>query len=349
MTNRYDLLLRRICRECRIASPDSFHHAELGRVALQPPPADTTETEAASALTQQIWLPLYQCYHTGDPTQAFGEPMLDLTPIVSREDPDFGRRLREMNHDPGRYESGWRVESIEADRIRVTKAGVTLVASRNEIRAEDGIHPGLDVLVRFPGHFPYMVPGYFLAVGRDGIPHRPQTRVVRLYFNVSAAGALKLLSRLTQLLPDRCPSYAFKTLNNPRAYTRRDAAVLYLENAQYLMASDALRALCGDLKEFFASPTPGFAKRLMPGVALAEELDHPDSTRVSFGQHRSLLVAQGLAQAFLAGQDSVEGRYRAVVKEFRTSGFDPACPYLNAGSLDHYDSFAPDPSSERDP
>lgn len=51
---------------------------------------------------------------------------------------------------------------------------------------------------------------------------------------------------------------------------------------------------------------------------------------MSFGQHRCLLVAEGLVTAWKDGRTTAAGRMRAIKGRYHEERLDPARPYLNA-------------------
>jgi len=339
--SRHHELLRLICRELRVVSPNAFEHASLGHWPLDRQSVGISMLDEKYAIGSQLWPVVYHLYHRGETRDAQRHTAVtDLTPIMLREHAEFGQELRRCNHGTEFRDPGWLVAAIESDCLRVTKGGVTLVATRDELLpGKEGVQIGTEIVVRFPGHLPYTSPGYYLAIGEEGIPRVKRTPVTRIYFHVSPEGALRLMSGLTELLPGSCPTYAFKVLNHPDAFTRRDAAVLCLPRDHYFTFCDRLRELCFALAPEFRATVPGFSKKLMPGVGLAEELEAPLNEKVSFGQHRSFLVAGGIARAFLEERNTEEGRYAAIVQEFRESDLDALRPYLNSGSIDSYGVF----------
>jgi hypothetical protein len=116
---------------------------------------------------------------------------------------------------------------------------------------------------------------------------------------------------------------------------RADAAVLYI-NKKYLPQSiNALVRIYNSIREFLKPETPLFAKRLVPGLSLAE--DPP--TDESFGQHRSRILAESIYEVY-QNKDicSAAMKVMEVKRYFKNSGIDIDRPYLNPGSIDNYDA-----------
>ena len=77
--------------------------------------------------------------------------------------------------------------------------------------------------------------------------------------------------------------------------------------------------------------TRDFTYPQAPGVGLAEE---PSCGRLSFGQHRSRLVAEGLVSAADDAAVSAADRTQATVARFRADGLDELRPYRHTPELD---------------
>ena len=143
--------------------------------------------------------------------------------------------------------------------------------------------------------------GFYLAVSNTE-PESKQN-MVRVYFNFTPEGAVTVMHRLTQTLNDIPIFFHFKVLYNPAEYDRHDSGVLYIEK---------------------------------PNYGLAEEPDSKFAQQESFGMNRCRIVANGLLQAWLEGDNSPEARIKAIHEQFSHLGIDLERPYLNADSEDIY-------------
>ena len=79
--------------------------------------------------------------------------------------------------------------------------------------------------------------------------------------------------------------------------------------------------------------TPLFAKRLSPGLSLAED---PNNNQ-SFGEHRCSIFAQALCDAHKKADVSSVKRLEYIEAYFKTLDIDLGRPYLNSSSIDDYD------------
>ncbi|NET15569.1 MAG: hypothetical protein F6K08_23405, partial [Okeania sp. SIO1H6] len=56
----------------------------------------------------------------------------------------------------------------------------------------------------------------------------------------------------------------------------------------------------------------------------------------SFGMNRCQIIANGLLTAWQQGDNSTEGKIKAILEQFSLLGIDLQRPYLNANSEDIY-------------
>ncbi len=174
-------------------------------------------------------------------------------------------------------------------------------------------------------------PGCYMALG---LPAPSDTKWLRLYWNVNPSGAIALVGIATGILNHLRVPFRLKVLLNT-SIARRDAAVLYVPLAYWPAARDIIGPVCGQLDESrnLEAATPLFTKTLRPGVALAED----PQTGLSFGMHRSALVARSLAGSYLAGHAEENQQWSDLRDEFEREKLSLDRPYLNAGSADVYE------------
>ena len=182
-------------------------------------------------------------------------------------------------------------------------------------------------------------PGFYFALGDadedEAVPGAPPD--VRVYFHVTADGAAPLLRGVTRALNGAGVPFRMKTLTDPRAYLRADAAVLYLGLRHYRRVERAIAAIHRSLRRHLRRSVPRFTRALAPGLGIAED----PSTGESFGQNRCRLVALGLWRAFGASAGRRRDRDASVAAVFVEAGLDPLRPHLAAGSSERYEMAAP--------
>jgi hypothetical protein len=174
-------------------------------------------------------------------------------------------------------------------------------------------------------------PGSYLAYGPSA---STGTKWLRLYWNVNAGGALVLTRIATEILNRLPVPFRLKVLLDA-SIARRDAAVLYLPLGQWLIARDIVGPVLRQLEDTggLEATTPLFTKMLRPGVGLAED----PQMGLSFGMHRSGLLARSLARSYLAGHREEEQQWSGLTAEFAREGLSIERAYLNAGSRDVYE------------
>jgi HopA1 effector protein family len=241
--------------------------------------------------------------------------------------PPFLSMLRASHGGSWRWESGWRAE-------RVSTAG-RVQAVRNDERRLLGIteyvsdhRPGLPprpgtgiaaVARRDSTHF---MPGFwFTHTGRWSLLQGPR---VRLYWNVTPAGAPGLVRQITQHFGEDV-SYALKLPIEPALFARSDPAVLYLDEQAFEAVRSDIRRVHDVVARDLANDVPKLTHRLASGLGLAED---SGNTRESFGTSRCLLLSEALITASRNGRRTQRALLGAVVRRFAEAGIPAAMPHL---------------------
>jgi len=249
----------------------------------------------------------------------------------------FVEALSSANCGNGCWDAGWVVEAIGADgAIQVRKPGQQLRfwASGTDFRGDGGEPmPGETGRVRIGKELREMLPGFYMALGEADRPYRSPARpraMTRFYWHLTAQAAAPWIKEVTRRFNAAAVPFEAKVLSDPATYQRADAGVLYVDDAWRDAAFALLPPLHQAVSSRLRAATPMFTRRLAPGLAMAED---PGDGQ-SFGQHRCLLIAQALQQAYRDGLDSALERVTAIVQAFTRNGFDAARPWLNPGSAD---------------
>jgi hypothetical protein len=259
-------------------------------------------------------------------------------PVHSGEGPGMMPELAAANRGRAGWDAGWFVEFMADD------GSVIAVKEPARRRFEPGgfvTHgmPGIrpkygDTLSAFaPVELRSSAEAFYFAFGEAVDPfHTPEDQV-RLYWNVTAAGAVPLVAAVTREFNRFQLPFQFKCVWRPEEFYRLDAAVLYLNHQDWDLSSKLLRRVHDEIAPWLGPDVPMLTKRLAPGLALAE---NPPGGR-SFGQHRSELVglaARAISNLPEAGDDA---RIAALTRAFGEAGLDLERPYLNPDSTDRYD------------
>jgi hypothetical protein len=252
----------------------------------------------------------------------------------------FVHALSAANAGRGARDPGWTVVGQETGTLVVERGGLKLWAAPHDVYATNGagLAPGAVVSVLMPKELLRLSPGFYMALGEAEFPVDGSQPMVRFYWNVRSEGAPTLLSALTRSLNGEGIGFRLKVVSDPARYSRCDAGVLYTLRDDYKRlrpaVADAYRAVAPSLKP----ATPALAKRLAPGLALAED---PGLQAVSFGMSRCQILADAVVRAAEAGVVDPEVRMEIVRARFAEDGITLERPYLNPGSTDRYTFPAP--------
>ncbi len=246
----------------------------------------------------------------------------------------FREQLADANTATTTWARGWTVTGLHGRAACVERNGLRLFVRREEIRLDRArIEPGRSVSVALPADLLGIAPGYYVATGRAGDVGDVDPRAVRVYLHPSAEAAAALVARLSERLNRDAIPFRMKVLDDPLAFVRCDAAVLFVPRRMYEAAAPALRSVIQGLEAHLQPATPALTKALAPGVALAED---PDWKGESFGAHRCRIIAEAALEDGAGADGPPDARIDAVRAAFARRGLRLDAPYLNAGSPDDY-------------
>ncbi|GAA1005109.1 hypothetical protein GCM10009556_009550 [Acrocarpospora pleiomorpha] len=264
---------------------------------------------------QLAYLAVYACGYVGR-----GDLNRFKTLTAASSDTVFLARLSATVTD--RVEvSGIRVRSWDENTVYVQHGRLRAAVARHRIREED-LAEGRTVTVEVSAILPGRLPGFVLRQGGRWPWAEPTTR---LYLNIRATQAAWVLGPLAVALDRAGIPYETKVLAHPRAYLRRDAAVIYVPTSEFDRAADLVAARVAGDGIRLADPVPTLTRRLGPGIGSADE---PDD--IGQGQSHGQWVS-GLLTAAARKCADAETIAAAVRQAIRAAGRDPAAPYLRAG------------------
>lgn len=247
----------------------------------------------------------------------------------------FYDRLHESNTTEGYFSSGWQVIKQETDgALAVQQGGLTLHINPEKHLQPDVQTPSIGdvVAIKMPKNL--VQNGFYMAVGNAG-PCKSED-IVRVYFNLTPAGAVAIMGSLTTQLNHILIPFKFKALYNPKDYGRYDSAVLYFNKNNYQAVHLVLQKVYIEHQSDFKPEVPLFTKQLAPGLAIAEEPNHKFAQKESFGTNRCQIVAKGLLEAWNQGDNSPSVRLEKILQQFSLLKIELHRPYLNANSEDIY-------------
>lgn len=348
------IALEDIVNQVQIESNFCIRHPNYQPVELPPPTVERFQklpTELQSKyLAQMLQGFLYGIYYNGSLKKALAldndqKPSQLYQDLENNTflgvDLDFYDRLHQSNQGQGYFDPGWQIIASETEDILVvTKGGLTLHANVEKHLSPEVKNATIGdlVTIRLPKN--RVQNGFYMAVGNTGARQSDaQERkdvTVRIYFNLTAEGAIAIMTSLTTQLNSLAIPFSFKALYNSADYGRHDSAVLYFDSRHYEEIKQVLETVYSQQQEHFQPQIPLFTKQLAPGLALAEEPDHKFSSKDSFGTNRCQIIANGLLAANQSENNTPASRLSAIAKEFDSLGIELERCYLNANSEDIY-------------
>jgi hypothetical protein len=253
---------------------------------------------------------------------------------IMGRDWEFYKALQDNNAGKGYEDPNWQVLKAEADgSFAVKKQGLTLHIQPEKHLPANAPLPavGDSISVLMPCNL--LEQGYYIAVSDRGLPTEP---TVCIYFNFDAAGAIALMQSITQAFNPLEIPFSFKVLSAAESYWRYDSGILTLQLNDYGAINSILYKTYQKYHAHFQNCTPIFTKVLLPGLSIAETPLSSTSQTLNFGMHRCQIVAQGLLDAWLQGDNSAINRQKLIHQSFDRAKISWKSPYLNPNSEDIY-------------
>jgi hypothetical protein len=242
-------------------------------------------------------------------------------------DPDLASALSAANCGGGSWDPGWTVQRRGDDgAVVVTNARLRVRLPRCDYRPEGGTDaPGAAVSIRLPKELPARSPGFYTVVGDAVADRSSPAGTVRVYWNVTRAGAAALVGAITARLNRAEVPFRLKVADHPFRFQRCDAAVLYLQADAFRVTRDTLGEIASTHRGQLEAAIPAFTLRLAPGVGLAED---DGGGGESFGERRCALLADGIVRAHEQASAGPAARLDAVAARFAQDGVQIDAPYL---------------------
>lgn len=280
---------------------------------------ETYEAPSRQQLVQKLSGVLYQTLHTGRAKPLDGQPR-------TWREAEFDQRLSEATGERTSALSGQFVAE-EGPHLVVALDGVRALVPASSVTARDGEH----VEIALPSGRPGLSPGFFLATSRAPAPDAGAT--LRLYAHLddpdAAPGVWKVLLDFLDEMP---APWRAKISSSRQLYPRHDALVVYLPRPAWRQARGCAQALADT--GLLAPGTSPFTHPVNDSVGCAFEPDERRAARrdMSFGQHRTHVLAEALVQ-YAAAPEPAQGSLRdAVATAYLDAGIDPSEPARNLSS-----------------
>ncbi|QLH06301.1 T3SS effector HopA1 family protein [Nitrosopumilus ureiphilus] len=235
----------------------------------------------------------------------------------------------------GTWDIGWTITGTYDGQLLVEKDGLVIWATPEEfMNLNDTQEIGCEGLLFIQKEYRLLNSGFYMALSDATFSY--QSPHVKIYWNIQIDAAALLLYEITYRLNEKEIPFRFKILNNKNSYPRSDAAVLYvdIENIPHIQKS--LCEIYNEVKEFLNPSTSLFAKRLAPGIGLAEDVIDDEG----FGYRTSRIIAESMIECYRK-QISIKREIRMEIdKVFKKRGLSLTCPYLNQDSINNYEQLS---------
>jgi len=256
-----------------------------------------------------------------------------LTNTAFTSDPTFAGKLSQSNRSQHRWEGGWTVYAVAQNgQLSLQKGDRQRMAIPGEFisMGVPGMLPqiGSVVTVAVPRESANAQPAFYFMYGETLSDVWDEHALLRFYFHASSECAPDLIDYVTLNLNRYQVPFRMKALNEPAMYQRSDAVVLYLAKRYYDITTRIVRDLPGAVASQLRPSTPLFTLPVQPGVGISEDPGNGES----FGMNRCRMFAEGIVDAWMAGDQSVGTRLNAIAARFAAGGFNFNLPYLSPGS-----------------
>src|SRR5215217_5090030 len=254
---------------------------------------------------------------------------------LSYKQDGFIAALSKANHGTGFWEDGWQFLGTDdrTGKIIVRKKTLNFWVEQERVSLLNDGH----CMVKVEKECRHLNNYFYYAYGNTD-----RTRVdgydgqsIRFYWNLHPAVAVSYIDVVTDVLNAKNILFTTKVLSDPEAYSRSDAAVLYIDRSQLDEVLAIIPQLYRAVQDGIKQSTPMFVKTLLPGLGLAED----PSNGLSFGISRSKLIAEALYDCMLSGINDKEQMADALSNTFLKVGISATHPYAAAGNVKMYENI----------
>ncbi|WP_369357848.1 T3SS effector HopA1 family protein [Streptomyces sp. cg2] len=218
------------------------------------------------------------------------------------------------------------VHEVHGEQILVERDGVRVWVPRATGNG-NAPSPGSRVALQVNPVRAALSPGFLLVDSSKPSPHLELPHL-RVYIHVTDADhAPAVWGAALSALAATEVAYRAKVVSMPGHLPRRDGIVVYLGRGAWHAAPIVAEAVAG--MPGTGPQTSVITEELAPGVATAwEPVDERAGMRgLSFGEHRSRVIATALIEAATTG----EPREQRILRDFQEARIDPRQPARNTG------------------
>ncbi len=298
-------------------------------VTLPPMAAAEQARPVTSRLSESLWPALYEAAYSR-PFSAHAP-----SPLTTPADLDLLSQLRAAFPEGARWSAQWQVYKVEANgSVHVRKGdccrhvfpGAFAAASHGPVQANSNV----SILLQMASS--QMQSAFYHIIGNSPHCDHDDAALARLYLNTRATSVVTLMARMAGLLNTYAVPFRAKTLLDSATYERTDSTVFYLARRHLPFALSLLRDTLAEAAADLDPDVPLFSKRIADGVGGADDPGYG----MSFGQTRTMLLADAIVSAWASGDQTAQTRLEHLERRFVEESLSPNAPHLSAGNSDIY-------------
>jgi hypothetical protein len=271
----------------------------------------------------------------------FDPPLRPETLSLDGKTGDLLQALTAANRTAERWDYGWRVAQFTSNgMVYAIKGGQSRMFSPGHLLSLD--HPGAPpqpgglVCALLAREDILSQPGFYCVQPQLSPSQDDHYSFIRFYWHVTPEIAPTLVAEVTERFNRYGVPYSFKCLRYSAAYTRADAAVLYVGRRYLFFVLQLVEEIYQVVKGGLKPRVPLFSKALALGLGAAED---PASAGESFGLARCRAMAEAVWNAYGRRMQSEKARLAELAAAFTNNGWNLDKPHLSMGTEDPF----PDP------
>lgn len=172
--------------------------------------------------------------------------------------------------------------------------------------------------IRMPDVWPAISPGFVMVFGARRPIGNEHGQAFRLYLGGDdLASTIPGFVRIVHTLRASDVGWQAKIASSNVVYPRSDAITIYLDARDADVVHELVRSLPVDRSP--QVPTSMFVRKLGPGIGWAQEPNDSSRRGLSYGQHRSSIVARAALNSALSGSSRID----ELLADARIDPFNP--------------------------
>jgi hypothetical protein len=253
-------------------------------------------------------------------------------------DSELVEALSAANVTRERWEHGWTIAQVlPHGQIMAQKGTIQRSVWPGQFLSKDGPammpRPGAEISIFYAKESRSLQNGFYYAFGEEAEEETQGFGLIRLYWNVCAEGAPRLINSLTSRLNRFHVPFRLKCVTARSQFERTDGAVVYLGKRFFRIAAELMLDVHPAVVDFLDEDVPLFSKKIARGLSVAED----PGTGESFGQSRCQRLAESVWNCYLRNDQSSRARMYEFYRLLKERGINHKHLHLNKGSVDWYE------------